>query len=46
MSELKGYWGKYKMVNGKSIIVWCYKIMTRAEMLERDDTYRHEFKQQ
>lgn len=35
------YWGKMKTVNGKVRAVWSRKPMTRAQMKEWDDTYRH-----
>lgn len=34
------YWGKYKKKNGKMEIIWIGP-MTKEEMLEKDDTYRH-----
>ncbi len=42
----KFYWGKFKIVNGKTIKVWSDKPMTKDEMLEWDDTYRHNCKQE
>lgn len=35
------YWGKMKVVNGKVKKVWNDKAMTRAQMKEWNDTYRH-----
>ena len=40
----KFYWGKFKTVDGKSIMVWTENPMTRNEMLDYDDTYRHNSK--
>ena len=37
----KFYWGKFKKVKGKTIKVWAKHPMTRSEMIEFDDTYRH-----
>ena len=43
-NELKGYWGKFKKVKGEMLIVWTDKVMTESEMIEWDDTYRHNIK--
>lgn len=41
MSE-KHYWGKFKVINGESPkLIWVNRKMTRDEMIEFDDTLRH-----
>jgi len=37
-----GYWGKFKKIKGEMVKVWIGP-MTRDEMKNRDDTYRHNF---
>ena len=37
-----GWWGKYKIINGKAKKIYIGP-MTKAEMLDYDDTYRHNF---
>ena len=42
MSESKKvYWGKFKTVKGKPVKVWTKIPMTKEEMEDFDDTYRH-----
>ena len=37
----KYYWGKFEIVRGHKRDVWLDEPMTRVEMIEFDDTYRH-----
>ena len=39
--ETKYYWGKFETINGESGKVWTDTPMTKDEMLEFDDTFRH-----
>jgi len=45
MSDKKYYWGRFKVANGRKTSQWLDDPMTRSEMIEFDDTFRHRCKE-
>ena len=44
MSDKRFYWGRFKIVRGRKTSQWLDDPMTKSEMLEFDDTFRHRCK--